>query len=246
MDADRDLEARLLAAGRVLPYPAAPRPVRALALTELSRRPQRAIPVRRLAAAVILFLLIAIIAVPPVRAAVLEFIQVGVIRIFNVEPAPPVPGPTPTPLPALSRVLGRTTLEEASAQVSFQVLLPSLLGEPDDVYFQRTGGALFFLVWLEDGKPEASLTILGPGAFAWKEVREPVVTTLVNGRTAVWVEGWHPFFLQSVNGGDTETHLFLAGTVLIWEQDGITYRLEGEYNLDEAVEIAESLESISE
>ena len=34
----------------------------------------------------------------------------------------------------------------------------------------------------------------------------------------------------------------VEGNVLLWEQDGVTYRLETELPLDEAIKVAESLE----
>src|SRR6185503_5551266 len=47
------------------------------------------------AALVVLFILAGLLAVPQVRAAVVEFLQIGAIRIFLTEPTP-----TATPLPA--------------------------------------------------------------------------------------------------------------------------------------------------
>ena len=60
------------------------------------------------------------------------------------------------------------------------------------------------------------------------------------GRPAFWIEGPHLLHL----GGDKHQYvpLVVEGNILVWEQDGITYRLESDLSLEEAVKVAESLE----
>ncbi len=69
---------------------------------------------------------------------------------------------------------------------------------------------------------------------------EPVVIdqTQVNGLDALWTEGPYPLHLSN---GDTDIRRLVAGHVLIWEQNGLTYRLESDLKMDEAVKVAESL-----
>jgi hypothetical protein len=54
----------------------------------------------------------------------------------------------------------------------------------------------------------------------------------------VWAEG--PYLLQ-LSGGDIDLRRLVEGHVLIWTDGPITYRLETDLTLDEAVRIAESL-----
>jgi hypothetical protein len=63
--------------------------------------------------------------------------------------------------------------------------------------------------------------------------------TQVNGHYAVWAEG--PYLVQLTNG-DIDFRRTVAGNTLIWEEQGITYRLESNVALEEALKIAESLE----
>jgi hypothetical protein len=69
-----------------------------------------------------------------------------------------------------------------------------------------------------------------------------VEAATVNGRPAYWVAGGeHFFFYRDENGQIVESTLRLVGSTLIWEQDGLTLRIEGAPSLDEAMRIAESL-----
>jgi hypothetical protein len=65
-----------------------------------------------------------------------------------------------------------------------------------------------------------------------------VGTAQVNGRPALWTTG--PYILR-LRGGDMDSRRLIEGHVLIWEQGPLTYRLETDLELEEAVKIAESL-----
>jgi hypothetical protein len=87
-----DLESRLIAAGRAFPYPSTPDIASAVSshLRALPARQPTKSFARRMAWAlvVVIALLAGLLAVPPVRAQVLEFLQIGVIRIFLTQPTP--------------------------------------------------------------------------------------------------------------------------------------------------------------
>lgn len=236
-EAPTPLEERLRAAGRNLAYP--PTPAHVPGLKPGAGWAGARWPGALAALAVILIITLA--AVPQVRAAVLEFIQVGAVRIFGDPDALPVAEATPAAIPDLEGLFGRTTPAEAASRLGFPLEVPAALGDPDAVYVQRRAGDLAFLVWLDAGQVETTLTVLGPGAFAWKAPLEPAAEVQVGGARAVWIEGPHPFYLQTASGGDREVLLFEAGSVLIWEEDGLTYRLEGRFTLEEAIRIAESI-----
>jgi len=157
-------------------------------------------------------------------------------------------GPSPTPRPAVIPV---TPIARASARelVGAPLRLPAYphdLGAPDGVYVDRLErpGAVVF-VWEEPGRPgEARLSLyqIYQEPFASK-FAEQVAETTVNGRRALWVEGPHMFQLA---GGSLQPWQFVPGPVLLWTEDGITYRLEGAPSLEQAVRIAQSLEELKE
>ncbi len=259
------LEARLQFAANTLPYPTTPDLVSAVGrrLRVARGRPS---PVRtRLAWALVVVLVAAatVASVPEVRAGLLEFLQLGAVRIRLIEPTPTAtsfplpagigtprpptaaPSPSPTPLSSILDLAGRTTLQGAQARAGFEILLPSYpedLGPPDEVFLQNLGGPLVVLVWLdsqEPGRVEFSLHQFGSGsAAAEKSAPEVILQTSVNGREALWTEG--PHMLQMANGDHRLVRL-VEGNVLIWVEGEITYRLETDLPLDEAVRIAESL-----
>jgi hypothetical protein len=67
-----------------------------------------------------------------------------------------------------------------------------------------------------------------------------IAQTTVNGQPAVWAEG--PYILRVRNGYIDERRL-IEGHVLIWKEGDVTYRLETDLSLEEAVKIAESLKT---
>ena len=285
-----DLENRLIAAGRAFPYPSTPdiasavsRRLRALP----ARQPTRP-SVRRVAWAlvVVIALLAGLLAVPPVRAQVLEFLQIGVIRIFLTQPtttatfspaltpesvviispgtpdvsqmpiititaiAPSLtPHPSPTPLASLLNLTGETTLSKAQAQADFSIRLPAYppdLGIPDHVFLQDMRGQVLVLVWLDpadDTKVRISLHqyIGRENITGYKYMPLVVQEISVNGQPAVWAEG--PYLLELTNG-DYQLVRLIEGHVLIWAEGDVTYRLETDLPLVEALHIAESLQSL--
>jgi hypothetical protein len=68
-----------------------------------------------------------------------------------------------------------------------------------------------------------------------------VQETTVNGQRAVWAVG--PYPLQFSNG-DLDFVRLIDGHVLIWADGEVTYRLETNLDLEEAVKVAESLEPV--
>jgi hypothetical protein len=239
-----------------LPYPATPNML--AGVRQRAHRGSSPSAYRRLAGVVIALVLVAAsaLAVPQVRAAIVEFFQIGVVRIFPVAPTitptatgTPTPSPpTPTLLPSLLNLQGRTTLEEAQAEIGLPLELPTYpanLGQPDAVFVQEMDGTMVVMAWLDENDPNRvrlSLHVIERGSYAITKM-EPtrLEETTVNGSIAYWAEG--PYIVRLTNG-DMDQRRLIEGQVLIWSEGILTYRLETDLSIEEAVKIAESLQPI--
>ena len=261
-----NLEANLVRAARHFPYPPTPnlaREVQAKIRDRSTARLHLSLPRQRLIwlTAIILLLSLTLLTVPPLRAAVLEVIRLGAVRIFLTEPPPtrlipPTASTTATtpealtspasPAPLLPTSLlnlaGETTL--AAAQVGFPLRLPTQpadLGPPDKVYLQDLNGPVIVLVWLDPNQPNRvrlSLHYLNPNTLAGKGPLQTLQRTTVHNQPALWVTGPH---LLQFEGQQYDLVRLVEGRVLIWTEGEITYRLETDLSLEEAIQIAESL-----
>ena len=64
----------------------------------------------------------------------------------------------------------------------------------------------------------------------------------VNGGQGLWISGdHHQFGYTDSNGQYRNETTRLAGNVLLWQQGGVTFRLEGARTKDEALRFAASL-----
>lgn len=267
----KSFEQEIQTAANDFTYPATPQIAEAVILRLKPQARTRRPVVRRLvwALVIIIICITGLMQVPPVRAAVLEWIQIGVVRIFRPyqNPSPssrpdgqPQLGTTPATATAYPRIevptgspatfpllnlAGETTLAEAQSHLSFPILVPSRpkgLGLPERVYLQDQGGPMLLLVWLDPTNPKRvrlSLHTLTPGSWGIEKASPKVIQeTRVNGQPAVWTEG--PYFLKLRNQ-DFELVRMIEGNVLIWMQNDLTYRLETDLSLEQAILMAESL-----
>src|SRR5262245_61999842 len=123
------LEAALRKQAKTIDYPPTPDVAgRVRRRLEVERpRPSRPVPLWVGAMLILVFVLSALLAVPQVRAELLGFLQIGVVRIFPVAPTPTAtlppltatPRPAATPLLSLLDLAGETTLDEARAEAGF-------------------------------------------------------------------------------------------------------------------------------
>jgi hypothetical protein len=134
------------------------------------------------------------------------------------------------------------TLDEARAAMPFEVFLPPKF-EIEDVFLLeflgldgvvvRTGT---FDLWQFRATPDI---YLGKGGTAVR-----VEETTVNGRFAYWVTGG-PRILGAVTASGREINGVAIETdseALVWESNGITYRLEGDLSLEQALAIVDAFE----
>jgi hypothetical protein len=261
---ERDpFEEKVSAIAKGMQYPRTP-DIAGTVMTRLrTSTPQRFMS-KRLAwsLTILLFFLSSLMLIPPARAAILEFIQIGVVRIFppQVEPTmtsepasiatmPAAPASQPSALiTILEQIAGETKLADAQQMVGYPILLPAYppeLGQPDHVFIQDANGFMTILVWEDPHQPGEvmlSLHFIPAGSWAISKFEPQVIEeTRVNGQRAVWTMGPYPLILSN---GNLELTRLVDGHVLIWENDGITYRLETSLPLDEAIRSAESLQPI--
>lgn len=250
-----ELERSLTEVGRRIEWPDGAdltRSVRA-AIDEPGHR--RATPWRTLAYAAMFAALVATVSLlsfPGVRTAVADFLGIGGVRIDTR-------GPAPTPAAELDLGEG-VSLTQARDGVSFEVRLPHALGPPDSVWLDMgvTGGQVALAYEATADLPAAPGTNLGAlitqfpdaevEAAALKKVTgsqsgttfEPVV---VGDEQGFWVSGKPHVIAYLEPDGDVRNETVrLAGNVLLWESDGVTYRIESRLSKTEALRIAESLD----
>jgi hypothetical protein len=235
------LEQRLVALGQSLDVPEPPDLISRVVADLPSRR--RA-PARRLVlalAVVALAALLAALAIPDARSALLRFLQIGSERIELVDELPEVTGP-----PELELALGkRVSLAEARREAGFDLF--ELAEEPDAVFVGDRG-----TVWFLYGSPDAVRLLVSQTPdvgidepFVLKKLVESgtqVEQAFVRGSPAYFLSGEpHVVLLLDELGTEIPESLRLARDVLVWEERGRTVRLEGDLTLAGALELADSL-----
>ena len=244
-DSEQTLEQILIQHAGQVRYPPTPDVAQSVRQRLQRRTLSKTIGVTRLGwiVVVLVIVLASLFSVPPLRAAILDFLRIGAVQIGLPDAA--LTPSTATPKPALLPLLGETSLAEARTQIPWQIKLPTYpadLGEPDAVFVQSLDGDALILVWMDKNDPSQvrlSLHMLQSDALVWKKVAVEVVQqTTVHQHTAYWTSG--PYLLAIKGKGIDETRL-IEGHVLIWEERGITYRLECNLTMEEAVKVAESL-----
>jgi hypothetical protein len=240
-------EMRVLNAARAFPYPPTPDIART---TRTALRPPRRIKLTflRVAAIIMLAVLASILFVPEIRAGVLEFLRVGAVRIFfSSTETPTYISDTPSPQPVETNI---ATLEDAARALGVPIRLPTYpadVGLPDTV--SLVGGAVpvATLIWYEQGTDDAHLVLqmIGDGVDVVKHGVPNSQQVEVNGDYAVWLDVPHLIEMYDPDGHKIPGMSWLIQShVLVWAEDGITYRLETTQSLDEALAIAESLQPL--
>ncbi len=249
----RSLEDRLLDLGSAVAFP--PTPPLAGLVAERLRQPSRSPGMhfgwplgRGLAIAVAATVLL-------VGIAAAVGIGLGGLRL-TFGPASFSPLPSLVAGPGLGQP---TSLEEARREVTYPLRVPALgeLGEPDLVYLADppAGGAVTLLYADRPGFPAEPATAIGLIVTQFRadigpeyfekliDVGVSVTPTSVGRSAAWWIAGGeHFFFFRDANGRQVDSTLRLAGPTLIWEDSGVSYRVEGAPSLLDAVRVAESLE----
>jgi hypothetical protein len=179
---------------------------------------------------------------PQARNAVADFLGVGGVRIgFDDSP----PTATPNEGPDLGP---EVPLEEAEREVGFEVKVPELaeLGSPQ-IHLTRPPESGMVSLYYPDAYDEGLLVTqfrAGVDEVFFKKLTLEGATVeylTVREGPAFWVTGSHFFAYVEPDGDIREESLRIAENVLLWEEGGITYRIEGGFGKGEALAIARSL-----
>lgn len=228
----------LVELGRSVPTPEAPGlETRVLArVGEPAPRPFRALPSLdrprvRLVAAVLAGLL-ALLAAPPVRAAVGDWFGFGSVVVHRGDDdGSRSPGPVSPP-----PVSPDLTLARAAQQVDFAVFELPALGAPEAAEVSGDRRVLS-LGWTGGLRLDQSSSL----GYTFDKTSFAVVRVIVDARGALWFEDSHEVVLLDAEGKRIPDSGRPAGRALIWTVGDTTLRLEGAtLTRDRAIEIAES------
>ena len=193
----------------------------------LESRRRGPLPWRRIGAVAALVLVVGIaatMAVPDARTAVLRFFGLKSVTIIRVEQLPPAPPPS-------EAFFGeKVSLAEAERVAGIDLLLPDI-GQPDEVRVDRLAPNFVVLLY---GRPDIRLRLtelVGGYVEKFATSGQPVERVEVNRGPGIWIEGEH--VVSGPTGPPRRT-----ASALLWEQEGLTLRLEGELSKERALEIA--------
>ena len=253
---ERDLDRTLSTIGRDLAYPTRDLwpEVRARIVARgrapwWSRLPLGPSPLP--VAATLLVLIVVLVALTPSAVAFAErVLGVPGIQIFPV-PETPSTRPSATATPALFTGTRVSSLAQATQAAGFAVQAPTGLGEPDAIYVDRAPARVTLVYTSRPGIPQSpavgvsAVVVEFRGSFDQNVMGKAVGpgTTLesvaVNGTPGFWLEGApHQVFYRDPAGSFVQETLRLAENTLLWESEGITYRLEAQVAKAEALRLA--------
>jgi hypothetical protein len=179
--------------------------------------------------------------------AALAFALPGLRIIF----VPSVPSPS-----AAAPVADRLALGAPVAPDTVDVGVPSALGTPHEAYMLGDHEVLTLVYRSSDELPPLGTSEVGlllqridgvlDGGRVEKlvdEVGARVTHVEVNGSDGFWIEG-PPHVIRYItpSGAERLEATRLVGDALVWEREGVLYRIESSLGRDETIQVAESIE----
>jgi hypothetical protein len=199
---------------------------------------------RRLAlsVAVVLAALLAVLAVPPARTAVFDWLGIGGASVVRVDELPAL-----APTPGLEILGEPMTLAQARAQAGFAFADPPDDERSPDQVLVAPGMRVTY-VWREGDRVRLLVTQF-PGRATDPQLVKKFVSSAtrvevvdVDGHRALWLEGGpHAVLFVTPEGGVRDDLGWLAGNTLLVDVGGVTVRIEASVDRDDAIEIARSL-----
>lgn len=193
---------------------------------------------RRRAVVVVTAILLALLGMPPVRAAVADWFGFAGVSVHLA----PTPGPSVASLPPT--VDGTTALAKVRELVAFEPVIPTELGSPQGVQVSADH-RLLSMSWTDpDAGPVRLDQFDGRLDYAFAKTAPGVEFTTVAGSSAMWFDRPHEVVVLNADGTRRTETARLAGHTLIWEYGKTALRLEGDLTLARAIEIASSVTSV--
>lgn len=203
------------------------------------------------AATLVLILAAAFLLTPDLAARAAEVLGLPGVQIFRVPATPSAATGQSGTFPGQRAA----TVAEASRIAGFPVGEPAALGAPDEIYVETAPVRVTLVYRTRQGLPATALPGIGALIVEFKGTLDaPILgkaigpgTTLeaiplTSGTAAYWLAGQpHQFFYRDTVGNIQPDTLRLAGNTLLWDANGITYRLEAQVFREEAVRIASTL-----
>jgi len=237
------LERELQALSSALDWPETPDVSRSVVARTAEERP-RPVVRRRLALALALVLaaLVAVLAVPPARTAVFDWLGIGGAQIVRVDDLPPV-----SATPGLEILGDRVTLDQARGRAGFPFADPPDDERAPDQILLAPGMRVTY-VWRDDDRVRLLLTQFPGDATEPGLVKKLVGSATqidmldIDGHRALWLEGGpHVVLFVAPDGDIRDDFGWLAGNTLLVENDGLTVRIEAQIDRADAIELARSL-----
>ncbi len=202
----------------------------------------------RAAAVVAVGALLALLAVSPAGAAIREWLGFGAVVVEQQQPAENGSSAGASSPATATVATGTATqgtemsLEQARLAVSFPLVVPDALGEPDQLTV-AADRRLVTMQWTSAAGGPIRLDQIGGSLSPYyvKKYYDDVTFTVVDGDEALWFERSHPIVLLGPNGTERTESARESGPTLLWQRPGVTLRLEGIDDQRTAESIAESI-----
>ena len=235
-----ELERALVALGRELDFPPEPNLLPVVRARLERRRRFSIVPPRRVLVFAVALALVAFgiaMAVPQARSAILRFFHIGAVTVERVET---LPRAEQRPLAAgLGPPLSRPVAER---RAQLRMTLPDLAGPPTTRYYAQPGLVATLLHYR--GKPVLLAELRGEQVGITKKIVDPgtEMQGVDLGEFALWLEGGqHVLRWQFGSREPRAIETRLAGNVLIWLSGDTTFRLEGDLNKNQMLELARDI-----
>lgn len=214
---------------------------------------------RRLAIAFLALLVIlgaAVTLSPGLRTSIAKRLGVHGIEIIFVDETPT---PQASPAAGATLLLGDPmTLAEAQSRTDYVIQVPTELGPPDEVYVRQVsaGPMVTLLYRAREGLPAATETGVGALLMQFPISSEAgdiakrvslgmgsVSEVRISDTFGYWITGASELVIdQDPSTSFVDSVSRPSADVLIWEQDGLTFRLELNGVRSDAIRIAESMQ----
>ncbi|KQV69496.1 hypothetical protein ASC64_06515 [Nocardioides sp. Root122] len=147
-----------------------------------------------------------------------------------------------TSSPTVPAASGGADLAEAAALAGFEPVVPDALGAPDAVEVSDDASVVSLSWTTDDGTVRLDEFLGTVEPLFWKTAPE-AEHVAVAGRDALWLPTPHRVTVLAPGGDVRQLPSRLSAPTLVWLSGDLTLRLEGDLGLDEAVAVAESVDT---